>query len=77
MVKIQGYYSIHKRIIHLIDKESVVYTSGTGGFLNPGIPIGKIENIENIKTGKFFCRFFSIKICKNIILIKEEKNKNE
>ena len=31
---------------YIIDKESVVYTSGSGGLFKSGIPIGIIENID-------------------------------
>ena len=31
---------------YIIDKESVVYTSGSGGLFKSGIPIGTIENID-------------------------------
>ena len=31
---------------YIIDKESVVYTSGSGGLFKSGIPIGTIKNID-------------------------------
>ena len=31
---------------YIIDKESIVYTSGSGGLFKSGIPIGTIENID-------------------------------
>ena len=51
-----------------INGEAVIYTSGTGGLLKSGIPIGKINHNENQKQCRFFCRFFTVKICTNIIL---------
>ncbi len=39
--------------------ESIIYTSGTGGIFKSGIPIGKINIIENDKSKKFNLNFFS------------------
>ena len=50
-----------------INGEGVVYTSGTGGLLKSGTPIGKIKYNENKNNVDFFVDF-SIKICTNIIL---------
>ena len=47
-----------------IKEGSIVYTSGTGGLLKPGIPIGKIENNENKQTVKFFSDFSQIRYIK-------------
>jgi len=38
-----------------IEKENIVFTSGSGGVFDDGIPIGKITEIE----GKFYVEFFS------------------
>jgi len=38
-----------------IEKDSVIYTSGTGGLFKPGIPIGKIKSIEDNNYVDFFC----------------------
>ena len=38
-----------------IEKENIVFTSGSGGVFDDGIPIGKITEIE----GKFYVKFFS------------------
>ena len=51
-----------------INGEGVIYTSGTGGLLKSGIPIGKINYGKNQNKCRFFCRFFAVKICTNIIL---------
>ncbi len=40
-----------------IKTDSIIYTSGTGGLLKPGIPIGKIYNIENKNSADFFIDF--------------------
>tara|TARA_Y100000590_G_scaffold468274_1_gene650462 strand:+ start:683 stop:1528 length:846 start_codon:yes stop_codon:yes gene_type:complete len=47
-----------------IKEGSIVYTSGTGGLLKPGIPIGKIENNENQQTVNFFSDFSQIRYIK-------------
>ena len=45
----------------LINSDSIIYTSGTGGLLKPGIPIGKIYNIENQKIADFFIDFTQLR----------------
>ena len=44
-----------------INSASIIYTSGTGGLLKPGIPIGKIDNIENQKMADFFVDFTQLR----------------
>ena len=53
---------------------SVIYTSGTGGLLKPGIPIGKIYNDENQKIVDFFVDFTQLRYVKISSYIGEEKN---
>ena len=40
-------------------QESIVYTSGTGAIFKSGIPIGKVEILEDDKSKKFNVRFYS------------------
>ena len=57
----------------LISNESIVYSSGLGGILKAGIPIGKIE-INNRKINvKFFKDFNQISFVK-VLRFSEEKN---
>ena len=42
---------------HQLEEGNVVYTSGSDGIFEPGIPIGKIVKKED--TNKFFVEFFS------------------
>jgi len=48
----------------LIDNESLVFTSGTGGLLKAGIPIGKIVKIEDQKNVEFFVDFTQLRYVK-------------
>jgi len=45
----------------LINTDSIIYTSGTGGLLKPGIPIGKIYKIENQNIADFFIDFTQLR----------------
>ena len=57
----------------LISNESIVYSSGSGGILKAGIPIGKIK-INNTKINvKFFKDFNQISFVK-VLRFSEEKN---
>ena len=51
---------------YIIDKESVVYTSGSGGLFKSGIPIGKIENIDTdiLQKVSFFSDFSQLRFVK-------------
>ena len=40
-------------------QESIVYTSGTGAIFKSGIPIGKVEILEDDKSKKFNVEFYS------------------
>ena len=50
----------------------IIYTSGTGGLLKPGIPIGKIYNDENQKIVDFFVDFTQLRYVKVASYIEEE-----
>ena len=45
----------------LINTDSIIYTSGTGGLLKPGIPIGKIYKIEDQNIADFFVDFTQLR----------------
>ena len=45
----------------LINTGSIIYTSGTGGLLKPGIPIGKIYSNENQYLTDFFIDFTQLR----------------
>ena len=45
----------------LINTDSIIYTSGTGGLLKPGIPIGKIYKIKNQSFVDFFIDFTQLR----------------
>ena len=51
---------------YIIDKESVVYTSGSGGLFKSGIPIGTIENIDIdiLQKVSFFSDFSQLRFVK-------------
>ena len=40
-------------------EQSIAYTSGTGAIFKSGIPIGRLKNLKNDSTSKFFVEFFS------------------
>ena len=52
---------------------SVLYTSGTGSLFKPGIPIGKINNIEDISNVDFFVDLAQLRFVR-ILFFKEKKN---
>ena len=52
---------------------SIIYTSGTGGLLKSGIPIGKIEQNENQNSVNFFVDFSQLRYVK-VSSYTEEKN---
>ena len=52
---------------------SVLYTSGTGSLFKPGIPIGKINNIEDISYVDFFVDLAQLRFVR-ILFLKEKKN---
>ena len=56
-----------------INGEGVVYTSGTGGLLKSGIPIGKIKHNENQNNVDFFVDFSQLRFVR-ILSYSEEKN---
>ena len=58
----------------LINSDSIIYTSGTGGLLKPGIPVGKIYNIENKNSADFFIDFTQLRYVQ-IASYEEEENK--
>ena len=51
---------------------SIIYTSGTGGLLKPGIPVGKIYNNEKQNTVDFFIDFTQLRYVKVYSYIEEE-----
>ena len=52
---------------------SVLYTSGTGNLFKPGIPVGKINNIEDISNVDFFVDLSQLRFVR-ILFLKENKN---
>ena len=56
-----------------ISGEGVIYTSGTGGLLKSGIPIGKIIHGEDQKNVDFFVDFSQLRFVR-ILFYSEEKN---
>ena len=56
-----------------INGEGVIYTSGTGGLLKSGIPIGKINHNENKNNVDFFVDFSQLRFVR-ILSYSEEKN---
>ena len=58
----------------LIEQNSLVYTSGTGGLFKPGIPIGKIEINIDENNVNFFIDFTQLRYVKVSSYI-EEQNK--
>ena len=56
-----------------INGEGVIYTSGTGGLLKSGIPIGKINHSENQNNVDFFVDFSQLRFVR-ILSYSEEKN---
>ena len=56
-----------------INGEGVIYTSGTGGLLKSGIPIGKINHSENQNNVDFFVDFSQLRFVR-ILFYSEKKN---
>ena len=56
-----------------INGEGVLYTSGTGGLLKSGTPIGKISHSENNKNVDFFVDFSQLRFVR-ILSYSEKKN---
>ena len=56
-----------------INGEGVIYTSGAGGLLKSGIPIGKIKHNENKNNVDFFVDFSQLRFVR-ILSYSEEKN---
>ena len=56
-----------------LDGESVLYTSGTGGLLKSGIPIGKINHNENQNYVNFFVDFSQLRFVR-ILNYSQKKN---
>ena len=57
---------------HQLDVGNIVYTSGTGGLLKPGIPIGKIYKNEKQNILNFFIDFTQLRYVKVSSYIEEE-----
>jgi len=51
---------------------SIIYTSGAGGLLKPGIPIGKIYNNEKQNSVDFFIDFSQLRYVKVSSYIEKE-----
>ena len=57
---------------YIIEEESIVYTSGSGGLFKAGIPIGKIKDIlSKEKKIEFFSDFSQLRFVKVISFQKE------
>ena len=56
-----------------LDGESVLYTSGTGGLLKSGIPIGNINHNENQNYVNFFVDFSQLRFVR-ILNYSQKKN---
>ena len=57
-----------------IKVDSIIYTSGTGGLLKPGIPIGKIYTNEKQNIVDFFIDFTQLRYVQ-VASYDEEGNK--
>ena len=57
----------------LINGKGVIYTSGAGGLLKSGTPIGKINHSENNKNVDFFVDFSQLRFVR-ILFYGEQKN---
>jgi rod shape-determining protein MreC len=60
---------------YVISKDSVIYTSGSGGLFKAGVPIGKVKisDLSNEKTVDFFSDFTQLKFVKIVYFKKETK----
>ena len=57
---------------YIIQENSVLYTSGSGGLFKAGIPVGKIKTDElNLKNVNFFSDFSQLKFVKIVSFIKD------
>ncbi len=56
-----------------LDGESVLYTSGTGGLLKPGIPIGNISHNKNQNYVNFFVDFSQLRFVR-VLSYSQKKN---
>tara|TARA_B110000196_G_scaffold268016_1_gene241965 strand:- start:1799 stop:2650 length:852 start_codon:yes stop_codon:yes gene_type:complete len=66
----------YSRTKNIIENNSIIYTSGSGGLFKAGIPIGKIanKNLDNEKKVNFFSDFSQLNFVK-IISFKNKKIK--
>ena len=60
---------------YVISKDSVIYTSGSGGLFKAGVPIGKVKisDLSNEKTVDFFSDFTQLKFVKIVSFKKGTK----
>ena len=60
---------------YVISKDSVIYTSGSGGLFKAGVPIGKVKisDLSNEKTVDFFSDFTQLKFVKIVSFKKATK----
>jgi len=56
----------------VINGGGIIYTSGAGGLLKPGIPIGKIYSVENKNLADFFIDFTQLRYVQVSSYIEEE-----
>ena len=56
-----------------INGEGIIYTSGTGGLLKSGIPIGKMKHSENQRNVNFFVDFSQLRFVR-ILNYSQKKN---
>ena len=59
-----------------IEDSSIIYTSGSGGLIKPGVPVGKIINLNNESRVSFFSDFTQLNFVK-IIFYKETRIETE
>ena len=50
---------IKDNLIEDIQDQSIAYTSGTGSLYKSGIPIGKVQNLDDDKSDRFNVEFYS------------------
>ena len=62
---------VKDNLIDDIEDQSIAYTSGTGSIFKSGIPVGKVNNSENIFFIKFYSDFEQLKYV--FVEIKENK----
>ena len=56
-----------------INRESIIYTSGAGALLKPGIPIGKIQSLEDLSVD-FFSDFTQLRYVSVASHLEEKTN---